>query len=356
MINSKRLTYEYPHYSIICPQTGFTFEVRTLNVSEVNQLKGSMMIQSKTPSLINKIIWGAIETKPDEIKDLETFKKMITLRDREAILYGIYCSTFGDEEEFKVTCRNCEHEEPVKVSMEKLFSINAYPGSESLQNSYKLARVTGDADYDPEIEKAIEDKEPPKGMPKEIAKFDYKIDDPDDDDGIIIGNKKIHYVEDEQEEKPVELKQDIKKQVVSEQGDFTPILEKSLDIILPVSKVHAIIKQPTLFDEETSLKSIAFAQKKQLDLMNEIMVIERFEQYKIGDKIPSVVITDREDILFEYEKLPPRDKTEIFKKFYDEFGQYGIDLKTRYACSQCGESNELEVDIVVQFFRMVARS
>lgn len=353
MIGSKRLRYEYPHFTVICPQTGYTFDVRTLNVQEVNQLKGSMMVQSKTPSLINKIIWGAIESKPDEIVDLNTFKQMVTLRDREAILYGIYCSTFGDEEEFKVVCKNCEHEEPIKVSMEKLFTMNAYPGSESMKNSYKVARVTGDADYDPEIEKEIaKDIAPPKGMPKDIAKFDYNIDDPDEDDGIIIGDKKgISYVDDEKEIPEPEPKKEETKVVGS-----GSILDKRLDIILPISKVHAIIKQPTLVDEENSLKSIAFAQKKQTDLMNEIMVIERFEQYGVGDKIPSVVISEREDILFEYEKLPPRDKMEIFNKFFDEFGQYGIDLKGRYVCSQCGESNELEVDIVVQFFRMVARS
>lgn len=352
MIGSRRLTYEYPHYSVICPQTGFTFDVRTLNVQEVNQLKGSMMVQTKTPSLINKIIWGAIESKPDDISDLDTFKKMITLRDREAILYGIYCFTFGDEEEFKVMCRKCEHEEHVKISMEKLFSMNAYPGSESIKNSYKIARITGDADYDPEIEKAITDT-PPKGMPKNIAKFDYKIDAPDDDDGIIIGEKGVEYVEDEPTP-PVKIEEPIK--VSTPQSQYTSILDKRIDIILPISKVHAILKQPTLLDEENSLKSIAFAQKKQNDLINEIMVIERFEQYNAGDKVPSVVISEKEDILFEYEKLPPRDKTEIFKRFYDEFGQYGIDLKTRYACSKCGESNELEVDIVVQFFRLVARS
>jgi len=352
MIGSRRLKYEYPHFTVICPQTGNSFDVRTLNVQEVNQLKGSMMVQTKTPSLINKIIWNAIENNPDEIKDLETFKKMITLRDRESILYGIYCSTFGDEEEFKVTCRNCEHEEPIKVSMEKLFSMNAYPGSESLKNSYKIAKVSEDTEYDPEIEIAIRNTTPPNGMPKEIAKFDYDIDTPDDDDGIIVGDKNIKYVDDEPDIKP----QIINKQEEVHISRYESILDKRVDVILPVSKVHAILKQPTLLDEEKALSSIVFAKKNQTDMINEIMVIERFEQYNVGDKIPSVIITEREDILYEYVNLPPRDKTEIFKKFHDEFGQYGIDLKTRYICSQCGESNELEVDIVVQFFRMVARS
>lgn len=352
MIGSRRLRYEYPHFTVICPQTGYTFDVRTLNVQEVNQLKGSMMVQTKTPSLINKIIWNAIENKPEEITDLESFKKMVTLRDREAILYGIYCSTFGDEEEFKVTCRNCEHEEPIKVSMEKLFSMNAYPGSDSLKESYKIAKISEETAYDPDIEKAIKNTNPPKGMPKEIAKFEYKIDDPDDDDGIIIGDKDIKYVNEEPEsKKPI-----IEKQEKLYNKQYESILDKRIDIILPISKVHVILKQPTLYDEERALNSIAFAKKNQTDMMNEIMVIERFEQYNVGDKIPSIVISEREDILFEYVKLPPRDKTEIFKKFFDEFGQYGIDLKTRYICSQCGESNELEVDIVVQFFRMVAGS
>jgi len=346
----RRLTYEYPHFTVVCPQTGYTFNVRTLNVLEVGQLKGSMVVPARTPALINKIIWGAIEEKPEEIKALDEFKKSITLRDREALLYGIYYSTFGDEEEFKVNCNTCDNEQPIKVSLSDIFSINAYPGSESMKKSYQVAKITGDADIDTEIEKAIAAKNaPPKGMPKEIAKLEHSIDEPDEDDGITIGKKPsgVNFVEDEE---PVPPKPK-KTTVVSGNS----ILEKRLDITLPISKVHAIIKQPTLWDEERAMNAISFAQKKQTELINEIMVIERFEQYRIGDKVPTIIIDNREDILFEYEKLPPRDKLEIFKRFQDEFGQYGIDLKTKYICAKCGTSNELEVDLAVQFFRVLAR-
>jgi hypothetical protein len=317
------------------------------------------MVPSKTPTLINNIIWGAIEDKPDEIKDIEQFKKMITLRDREAILYGIYCSTFGDEEDFKVTCRKCEHEENIKLSMSKIFSINAYPGSESMMKSYQIAKISGDADYDKEIENNIHKRDvqsrdiPPTGMPPEIAKLDYDISSPDDDDGIIIGKNTndIKFVEDVKDLKP----QAAVPKVEKANDKSTSILDKRIDIKLPVSKVHAILKQPTIYDEESSLKSMAFAQKAQIDLINEIIVIERFEQYNPGDKSPSTIISDKEDILFEYEKLPPKDKKEIFDKFTDEFGQYGIDLKAKYGCSSCNSSNELEVNISIQFFRMVAQ-
>ena len=124
-----------------------------------------------------------------------------------------------------------------------------------------------------------------------------------------------------------------------------------MNLELPISKVIAVLRQPTISDEESIMKSIAFAQKKQADLINETLVIKEFQHQAPGQRQPQV-INNREDILWGYQSLAPRDKLKIFEEFQKEFGKYGIDLKAHYTCGNCETDNDLDIDIVVQFFRM----
>lgn len=338
---------QYPRYTVVCPQTGFTYDVRTMNVMETNRLKTSLTTPAKTPSLINKTLWESIEDKPEEIKTFQDFKKMTTLRDREALMYGLYHCTFGDQRDFDVNCSSCNKQQSIQVNLSKIFSMNAYPFSSSMIKSYQVAKAVDNEVMDPVIERKIAIVEL-----KEKMKLDTKpIDAPDDENGIILGDKPdIKFVEDMEPEPKVERKEE-KKSKYEES-----ILEKTVDLELPISKVHAILRQPTLADEEELMGEIPFTRKKETDLVNETLVIKQFEEYDPGAKIPCQVITNRTDILYGYQTLPPMDKIKIFEVFQKEFGQYGIDLKAKYVCEACGEENETEVDIVVQFFRMVATS
>lgn len=342
---------QYPRYTVVCPQTGFTYDVRTMNVMETNKLKTSLTTPAKTPSLINKTLWESIEEKPNCVINFQDFKKMTTLRDREALMYGLYHCTFGELRDFDVVCNTCNHTQTIKVNISKIFSMNAYPFSSAMIKSYQVAKAVDEETMDPLIERKIATVEL-----KEKLKLDTRpIDAPDDDDGIVIGDKpNIKYVEDEDpvvEPPEPEVKIEPKKSKYEES-----ILEKTIDLELPISKVHAILRQPTLADEEELMAEIPFTRKKETDLVNETLIIKQFEEYDPGAKVPFQVVTDRTDILYGYQTLPPRDKLKIFEVFQKEFGQYGIDLKTKFVCETCGEENDMEVDIVVQFFRMVATS
>jgi hypothetical protein len=74
------------------------------------------------------------------------------------------------------------------------------------------------------------------------------------------------------------------------------------------------------------------------------------------NQIPSASYTDRLDILDAYQSLPNKDKKQIFTKFNEEFGEYGITLKQDWICKECGAENDLNLDITMQFFRMVFRN
>ena len=102
-----------------------------------------------------------IQEKPDFIKTPDDFKKMVTMRDREALLYGSYHSTFGDTNDFTTTCSDCGNSETLKLSLSNIFSMTPYPGSESIQHSYKAARLgtPDDTPVNPELEQSIAEKE-----------------------------------------------------------------------------------------------------------------------------------------------------------------------------------------------------
>jgi len=336
----KGFTIEYPVFTVVCPQTGYTFDVRSLNVSEVSKLKTSLTTPNKAPALLNKVLWESLKSKPDHISNFKEFKQSVTLKDREAIMYGLYQATFGEDRDFAVVCGSCEKEQNVKINMAKVFSMNAYPGSESMKESYKVAKSTGDADYDVEIEREIEEEKLKKEIPilPKIPKTDF---DDNGDDGIIEGDipKKVDFVEEQVEEQV---------KVNATTNISSPILSKIIDLELPISKVTAYIKQPTVMDEETQLNKLSFAQKNQSDLVNETLIIDKFVQ---GNNI----VVDKEDILFGYQSLPIQDRLKIFETFDKEFGQYCINLEADYPCKECGESNKISIDLITQFFRMVAR-
>lgn len=334
-------TMTYPKYTVVCPQTGYTFDVRTMNVMETNKLKTSLTTPAKTASTINKTLWESIEDKPEQIVTYEDFRKSTTLRDREALMYGLYHCTFGDQKDFTVSCNSCNHSQTVKITLSKIFSMNAYPFSVPMLYSYKIAKAVDENVHDPVIERKLVMNEVKRSI---VELDDRPIDAPDDDDMTV------KFVEEDEVIQKPELEESNIKQCEES------ILERTIDLELPISKVHVIIRQPTIKDEEDLMAEIPFVNKKDSDLIHETLVIKQFEEYAKGSKIPTQIVSDRGDILYGYQTLPPMDKIKIFDTYQEQFGQYGIELKSSYICDSCGEKNEMEVDIVSQFFRMVAVS
>jgi len=352
MMPFKGFNIVYPSYTVICPQTGFTYDVRSLNVSEVSKLKTSLVTPSKATELVNRSIFDALNSKPEFIKMFEDFKKCTTLKDREALLYGLHQATFGDLRDLSVTCRHCENEQVISISLGKSFKFEAYPGSESIINSYKVAKTIDNA-MDPDIEKVMRDEE----RRKIIEARSRIVGGGDENDGIIVGKKQeeIKYADEPSKSiiPPVVKKEE--KLPNPNQPNYS-ILNKRLNIELPISKIVATIKQPTIDDEEKIFGSLSMTQKKHNELLYETLIIEKFEQFTPGNPIPVISISSRDDILYGYQSLPPMDKKRMQKEFQENFGIYGIDLNTNYNCGNCGESNNINLDIIIQFFRSIGES
>jgi len=360
-----------PVYTVVCPQTGLSFDVKSLTVAEVTKLRTSLTTPSKATFIINEMLWGALEIKPDFITSEEDFKKITTLRDREALMYGCYISTFGENREFTVSCTSCAYEQTTDVNLPSIFSMEVFPGSKGVKTDYLIAKSSGDTEVDKEVEKEIAKEEKSKagkGRKKskkesETLPSDAFVDD-EDDDGIVIikpggENKSKLLLEDLKKSKEKSPESDEEKRsssdrIPGEEDNETSILHKRERVTLPISKVVCVLKAPTIWDEENIMKNISFSGKKQTDTVNETLIIDRFEVFEPADKLPSQIIMDREDIIFGYNSLPPQYKIKIFDAFQNTFGKYGIELSTEFTCRQCGIENKLDIDITTQFFRMVA--
>ena len=256
----KGFDVKLPEYEVITPQTHLSFTVRSLSVKEEERLKGSLMTPNKIHEHLNKCIFDSIVQKPEEITDYDAFLKHVTLKDRDALLYGLYHISYEEIRNYDVTCGGCSKDYPVTVQASSTFNYLPYPTEDVL-------------------------------------------------------TRKI----------PVEL--------------------------LATTGVVCTIKQPTLFEEMAAIKKMAGSIDKSMDLITETLIVDKFAQTPdTGDPIE---YTDKADIIDAYLSLPSKDKRQIHKEYRDKFGQYGIRLKMKSNCIHCGEEEEIDLDLVANFFRMV---
>lgn len=129
---------KFPEYEVITPQTKLSFNVRSLSVQEEERLKGSLMTPTKITEHLNKCIYDALEKKPDLIKDYDSFLKNVTIKDRDALLYGLYHITYEEIRNYMVRCGKCNGEYPVTVKASSTFNFNSYPEKDVLTKRVKV--------------------------------------------------------------------------------------------------------------------------------------------------------------------------------------------------------------------------
>jgi len=123
---------KFPEYEVITPQTKKSFTVRSLTVQEEEKLKGSLVTPGKILDHLNTCIYECIVKKPDTCKDYNSFLKNVTIKDRDALLYGLYHITYDDIRNYDITCTSCGNKHPVTVKASDTFNYNEYPGDSSI--------------------------------------------------------------------------------------------------------------------------------------------------------------------------------------------------------------------------------
>lgn len=123
---------KFPEYEVITPQTKLSFTVRSLTVREEEHMKGSLMTPMKITEHLDKCIWDSIVQKPASIPDYNTFLRNLTLKDRDALLYGLYHITYEEIRNYEIRCKKCKNSYPVTIKASSTFSINVYPEEDNI--------------------------------------------------------------------------------------------------------------------------------------------------------------------------------------------------------------------------------
>jgi len=129
---------KFPEYEVVTPQTNLSFTLRTLTVQEEERLKGSFVTPQKIIDHLNKCIYDAIVQKPESIPDYKTFLEKITIKDRDALLYGLYHITYEEIRNYDVTCSACGKSQPVTVKASDTFSMVPYEGTNILEEEVSV--------------------------------------------------------------------------------------------------------------------------------------------------------------------------------------------------------------------------
>lgn len=129
---------KYPEYEVITPQTHQSYTVRSLNVQEEEKLKGSLITPSKVTEHLNKCIYETIVKKPENIVDFKAFLMHTTLKDRDALLYGLYHVTYEEIRNYDVRCSQCKKEYQVTAIASSMFNFNSYPGEDIIGKRVKV--------------------------------------------------------------------------------------------------------------------------------------------------------------------------------------------------------------------------
>jgi hypothetical protein len=134
----KGFAVQYPEYEVITPQTNRSFTLRSLSVQEEEKLKGSFVTPAKIAEHLNSCIFSSLVSKPDDIKDLDSFLRKITLKDRDALLYGLYHVTYEEIRNYQVKCTACSNEYAITIKASDTFNYTSYPQKNILKDRKKV--------------------------------------------------------------------------------------------------------------------------------------------------------------------------------------------------------------------------
>ena len=127
-----------PEYEVITPHTNLSFRLKSMTVQEEERLKGSLLTPSVVTDHLNRCIYDCVVVFPESIKNYEDFISKVTLKDRDALLYGLYHVTYEEVRNYDVSCGTCGKTYPITIKASSTFSMNSYPGNDILTKTFDV--------------------------------------------------------------------------------------------------------------------------------------------------------------------------------------------------------------------------
>jgi hypothetical protein len=103
-----------------------------MSVQEEERLKGSLLSPSVLTDHLNRCIYECIVVKPEIIKNFDDYLTYCTLKDRDALLYGLYHITYEEIRNYDVSCGSCGKSHSITIKASSTFSMNSYPEEQNI--------------------------------------------------------------------------------------------------------------------------------------------------------------------------------------------------------------------------------
>lgn len=134
------------------------------------------------------------------------------------------------------------------------------------------------------------------------------------------------------------------------------LITKYVEVELPVSKYKAVLCLPTLHDEREFASSKGVSQEilRKADsyiIVKELHALKKSESDDDKEK-KYLIIKNVFEIYSFMRNMPARDKIAIRKAWNEAYGDYGLRLKVRGVCPNCGRPEEFPVSLMAELFRL----
>lgn len=125
-------SFELPKWEVITPHTQHRLLIKSMLVQQEEALKSSSLSTTKMLDLINKTVYDCLDSREAPFDTVDGFMKNLTLADREALIYGLIVSSYGEEQDFNVTCNACSKNFTEKASLTQNVDIKLYEDKEPI--------------------------------------------------------------------------------------------------------------------------------------------------------------------------------------------------------------------------------
>lgn len=107
-------------FSIVCCQSAYSASLSGLTLSEKNALTNSSNDMFQSRQRLYKTIYNKIQSMNIAKPSFDNWLKITAFGDLNTLLFGIYCMTFISNNEFDITCGNCEKVTSIVVDNQTL--------------------------------------------------------------------------------------------------------------------------------------------------------------------------------------------------------------------------------------------
>jgi hypothetical protein len=129
-------------FFVCCCQSGYSASMSGLTLAEKNAINNSNLDLFQSKQKLYKTVYNKIQSMSIPKPKFDDWLKMTSMGDWATLLFGVYCQTFIDNNDFDITCGNCGKTTSVTVDNQTLVEVkdkNVYAKIEEIIGGYKTA-------------------------------------------------------------------------------------------------------------------------------------------------------------------------------------------------------------------------